>query len=135
MHLLTLPDRPRRWRLLILEDTGELLSADAKSQTGQALSRTLNVADGLVGQGFPTLVLVTTNDEIRALHPAIARPGRYASQIEFEALSNPEASAWLNGRGFAGDERQPRTLAELYAIADGFATPEIGRPLAGFASR
>ena len=124
MHLLTLPDRPRRWRLLILEDTGELLSADAKSQTGQGLSRMLNVADGLVGQGFPTLILVTTNDEIRALHPAIARPGRCASHIEFEALSDPEASGWLKGRGLAGDELGPEADCHRYLtvserLADG----------------
>ena len=33
-----------RWRLLVLEDTGELLAADAKERTGQGLSRLLNTS-------------------------------------------------------------------------------------------
>ena len=41
------------------EDTGELLSADARERSGQGLSRFLNVVDGLIGQGLRVLVLVT----------------------------------------------------------------------------
>src|SRR5438067_2299056 len=63
-------DDPDQWRLLVLEDTGELLSADAKERTGQGLSRFLNVVDGILGQGLRLLVLVTTNELLRHLHPA-----------------------------------------------------------------
>jgi hypothetical protein len=132
MHLLTRPGPSKEWRLLVLEDTGELLSADAKSRTGQGLSRLLNVVDGLIGQGFPTLVLVTTNELIRTLHPAIARPGRCASHIEFEPFSKDEAGAWLAGRQVDNDEGRSRTLAELYAIADGFAVPQRSQQTVGF---
>jgi hypothetical protein len=132
MHLLTRADHSKEWRLLVLEDTGELLSADAKSRTGQGLSRLLNVVDGLIGQSFPTLVLVTTNELIRTLHPAIARPGRCASHIEFEQLSEEEAGAWLAGREVNSDQLRARTLAELYAVADGFAAPESARKTVGF---
>jgi hypothetical protein len=52
-----------------------LLTADAKVVIGQGLSRFLNVVDGLIGQGLRVLVLVTTNEPIRTLHPAVARPG------------------------------------------------------------
>ena len=52
--------RERGWRLLVLEDTGELLTPDAKTVIGQGLSRFLNVVDGLIGQGLRVLVLVTT---------------------------------------------------------------------------
>jgi hypothetical protein len=38
-----------KWRLLVLEDTGELLAADANERTGQGLSRVLNVVDGIIG--------------------------------------------------------------------------------------
>jgi hypothetical protein len=31
-----------KWRLIVLEDTGELLGVDAKLDTGQGLSRLLN---------------------------------------------------------------------------------------------
>jgi hypothetical protein len=60
----------KAWRLLVLEDTGELLTPDAKSVIGQGLSRFLNVVDGLIGQGLRVLVLVTTNEPIKTLHPA-----------------------------------------------------------------
>jgi ribosomal protein L32 len=104
-------DEPEeKWRLLVLEDTGELLSADAKEKSGQALSRLLNVVDGLIGQGLRVLVLVTTNDEITAFHPAVSRPGRCAAQIEFAPLSPEEAAKWLGS-----DADAPATLAELYA--------------------
>lgn len=39
---------PRRWRLLLLEDCDELIRAEAKEGSGQALSRLLNLTDGLV---------------------------------------------------------------------------------------
>src|SRR5438552_1204993 len=51
------------WRLLVLEDTGELLSVDAKDRRGQGLSRLLNVCDGLLGQSLNVLVLITTNED------------------------------------------------------------------------
>ena len=99
-----------KWRVLILEDTGEMLGASAKAKTGQALSRLLNVVDGLIGQGLRVLVLITTNDELGELHPAVSRPGRCAAQLEFGPLSAEEASTWLGAEVEEGG-----TLAELYA--------------------
>lgn len=106
------------WRLLVLEDTGELLTADAKDRTGQGLSRLLNVADGLLGQGLRILVLVTTNEPVRSLHPAVSRSGRCLSNLEFPAFSYAEADAWLESRGASGDSTS-RTLASLFARLDG----------------
>ena len=108
------------WRVLLLEDTGELLSADARELMGQGLSRFLNVVDGLIGQGLRVLALVTTNEEIRRLHPAVARPGRAAANVEFAAFTPEEAEEWLAARGVEdGGPPEPRTLAELYAKAEG----------------
>jgi hypothetical protein len=107
------------WRLLVLEDTGELLTADAKERTGQGLSRLLNLVDGIVGQGLRLLVLVTTNDPLRRLHPAVARPGRCAARIEFERFSAEEASAWLAARGAREPTSGAATLAELFARLQG----------------
>jgi Domain of unknown function (DUF5925) len=116
-------DGPRRrvpqWRLLVLEDTGELLRPDAKSIIGQGLSRFLNVVDGLIGQGLRVLVLVTTNEEIGTLHPAVARPGRAAANIEFKPLTRDEASTWLEGHGVDGVVPATGTLASLYAVLEG----------------
>jgi hypothetical protein len=111
--------RKKPWRVLLLEDTGELLSADARAMMGQGLSRFLNVVDGLIGQGLRVLALVTTNEEIRRLHPAVARPGRAAANVEFGPLSADEAEAWLAGHGVEDGAPAPRILAELYAQVEG----------------
>jgi len=109
----------RLWRLLVMEDTGELLTADARERTGQGLSRFLNVVDGLIGQGLQIIVLVTTNEEIKRLHPAVARPGRCAANVMFDPLSRAEASEWLGQHGVDEEAAAARTLASLYAQAEG----------------
>jgi Domain of unknown function (DUF5925) len=121
----------KAWRLLVLEDTGELLTPDAKSVIGQGLSRFLNVVDGLIGQGLRVLVLVTTNEPIKALHPAVARPGRCAANIEFEPLTAEEASAWFERMGSDDRAEGTLTLAELYARFEGREIGDV--PPAGFA--
>jgi len=121
-----------KWRVLVLEDTGELLAADAKERTGQGLSRLLNVVDGIFGQGLRALVLVTTNEELKRLHPAVSRPGRCAATIEFAAFPAEEATRWLEDHGVALAPGSA-TLAELFAMAEGReARPP--RPPVGFAS-
>lgn len=112
-------DEDDRWQLLVLEDCDELIRADAKSDTGQALARLLNVTDGMVGQGLKVLVCITTNERLGQLHPAITRPGRCLAEIEVGPLPGPEARAWL-GRDLP-DGARSATLAELYAWRDGTA--------------
>ncbi len=119
------------WRLLILEDTGELLSAGARAQAGQGLSRFLNVVDGLIGQGLRILVLVTTNEEIGRLHPAVARPGRCAANIIFPAIPVEQANAWLHSRGSEEEVSSPATLASLYAVLEGWEAVQA-RQVSGF---
>jgi hypothetical protein len=122
-----------RWKLIILEDSGELLSNDAKQRTGQALSRLLNIADGLIGQGLKVLILITTNEEMDSLHEAISRPGRCASKIVFPRLSKDEAIEWVAANGLSTDVDGDMSLAELYGILEGFAkTPEQVKRSMGF---
>jgi hypothetical protein len=120
------------WRLLILEDSGEFLTMDAKARTGQALSRFLNVVDGLIGQGLRVLVLVTSNEALGRLHPAVSRPGRCIQKIRFQPFTTMEANAWLARHG---ETRSiggvSPTLAELYARLHGEDTDEQ-RPAVGF---
>lgn len=115
-------DVDQKWRVLILEDSGELLTTDAKSHVGQGLSRLLNVVDGMIGQGLRVLVLVTTNEDLGALHAAVSRPGRCLLNLEFDKLDPQEVREWfgvrqelvpplLLGRG--------ARLADLYAAVNG----------------
>ncbi len=112
-------DEEERWRLLILEDAGELITPDARAVTGQGLSRLLNVTDGPLGQGTRTMLLITTNEPVGRLHPATRRAGRCLADIEFTPLSRAEANAWLATRG--EERRVDRTtpLAELFGDAGG----------------
>lgn len=115
--LITEPDDEDKWRLFILEDTGELISADAKKNTGQGLSRLLNTVDGMIGQGLRFLVLITTNEKVDKLHPAIARPGRCAANILFKELYPTEIEAWAKHNEVEYDNTiQQATIADLYDV-------------------
>ena len=122
-----------RWRLLILEDCDELIRDEARQSAGQALSRLLNLTDGLVGQGRKVLIAITTNEELRRLHPAVTRPGRCLAQVEVVPFAPAEAGQWLGrhgpqqsgqpGAGAFLSVTSPVTLAELYALRSGRMPP------------
>lgn len=127
---------PPRWRLLVLEDCGEMLQPDARREVGQALSRFLNACDGLIGRGLRVLVLVTTNEPVAKLHEAVSRPGRCAARVEFERFDVSEAQAWLAERDAkltVADPNKP-TLADLFGIVEGFRQREQTRRPMGFAA-
>jgi hypothetical protein len=115
-----------RWRLLLLEDCDELIRGQAKHQTGQALSRLLNLTDGLLGQGRNVLVGITTNEDLERLHPAVVRPGRCLARIEVGPLTRAEATGWLGAPEGIG--REGATLAELYALRRGVTGPGMPGP-------
>jgi hypothetical protein len=112
----------RRWRLLLLEDCDELIVGEAKHASGQALSRLLNLTDGLLGQGRDVLIAITTNEDLSRLHPAVTRPGRCLAKIQLGPLPFGQAAQWLGRRDGIGPDGA--TLAQLYALRDG------GEPLA-----
>jgi hypothetical protein len=114
-------DENGRWRLLLLEDCDELIRGEAKHAAGQALSRLLNLTDGLVGQGRKVLVGITTNEDLERLHPAVVRPGRCLARIEVGRLTRAESVAWLGREEGVG--REGSTLAELYALRRGAGAP------------
>jgi hypothetical protein len=136
--------RPR-WRLLILEDCDELIRDEARQSAGPALSRLLNLTDGIVGQGRKVMIAITTNEDLRRLHPAVTRPGRCLAQVEVGAFPPAEAVQWLRQHGpqKPGPQKpghqqhsaaapalvtSPVTLAELYALRSGRVTAgEAGR--------
>jgi hypothetical protein len=121
-----------RWRMLLLEDCDELIRTEAKASTGQALSRLLNLTDGLLGQGRHVIVTITTNEDLTSLHPAVTRPGRSLAHVEVGRFGAPEAEAWLathapgvrlgslaaldNGRRGYDAARDGASLAELIAL-------------------
>ncbi|MFN0027354.1 MAG: DUF5925 domain-containing protein [Acidimicrobiales bacterium] len=130
LNALVLDDRgapeqnPPRWTLLVLEDCDELIRPDAKQARGQALSRLLNLTDGVIGQGLRVLVCLTTNEELWRLHPAVTRPGRCLAQLQVGRLDRGEAAEWLGGPDAAAQVARHvgpdgATLAELFALRNG----------------
>lgn len=102
-----------RYRLVVLEDSGELIRDNSKHSTGQALSRLLNISDGILGAGRKIIIAITTNEKITDLHPAVTRPGRCMVKAEIGALSVAESQKWI------GSEHvivEPMTIAELYHL-------------------
>ncbi len=124
------------WRVIVLEDSGEMLAPDAKVQIGQALSRLLNLSDGILGQGQKLLILVTTNEPLGRIHPGAARPGRCLSKIEFQPFTVDEAKKWLvdHGRSLEAETLGSRlSLADLFAMRDG-RTADDGGQQVGFSA-
>ena len=110
----------RRWKLIVVEDADELIRADAGRTSGASLGRLLNLTDGILGHGMRILLLITTNEPVRALHPAVVRPGRCLADVRFRPFTRHEATEWLDGH-----DRLPGgdvTLAELYRIRGGLDT-------------
>ncbi|OBH19503.1 DUF5925 domain-containing protein [Mycolicibacter sinensis] len=101
-----------RWQLIIAEDTDEYLRVTARQDAGAALGRLLNVTDGILGQGMRTIILLTTNEDISKLHPALTRPGRCLAEVGFQKFTVAQARAWLPADAPA--PTAPSSLAELY---------------------
>ena len=101
-----------RFRLVVAEDSDEFLRASARRDAGASLGRLLNVTDGVLGQGSDTIILLTTNEEIGRLHPALVRPGRCLAAVAFTEFSPAEAAEWL-GPEFP-KPTQPLSLADLF---------------------
>jgi hypothetical protein len=111
-----LEEAAERWRLIVVEDATRFVRSDADAKSGQAFGRLLNVTDGLLGQGLKVMVLITTNEPIKELHPALQRPGRCLADVEFSPFPASEASEWL---GYP--VREEKMLAELFAMGEEFS--------------
>jgi ATP-dependent 26S proteasome regulatory subunit len=78
---------------LWVSDNGKDCDELIRGEASQPLSRLLNLTDGLLGQGRQVLVAITTNEDLRRLHPAVVRPGRCLAHIEFGSLRSRAAAA------------------------------------------
>lgn len=128
LEILTHDVGKNKWHFVIMEDTGELMVPSANAEQGQGLSRLLNTVDGMIGQGLKVMFLITTNEDIKALHPAISRPGRCALDLQFEKFGMLEGTHWLRERGYSGPTLNKKiALADLYRLAGEQPVVEQGR--------
>ena len=103
-----------RWKVVVVEDADELVRADARRASGASLSRLLNLTDGILGHGMRVLLLLTTNEPLHGLHPAVVRPGRCLADVQFARFNQHQAAEWLEGR--ADPPAGETSLAELYRL-------------------
>ena len=116
-----------RWKVLVVEDADELIRADARVDAGASMSRLLNLTDGILGHGLRVLLLITTNEAMRGLHPAVIRPGRCLADVQFRPFAHRGGDvAGRSGHGPRGE----LTLAELYR-ARGDLDPVNAHPAEG----
>jgi len=133
LHVVTAEDQwwergnanSERWKVLVVEDADELIRADARRAAGASLGRLLNLTDGILGHGMRVLLLLTTNEPVHRLHPAVVRPGRCLADVQFSLFTRTQAAAWLGDAGKALPTGSC-TLAELYRLrgdVETIATP------------
>lgn len=113
------------FRVFIIEDALDLLLKENRKKMSPAMARLLNLTEGIIGQGFRVLVLITSNEDVTAVDPAFMRPGRCLQFLEFPSFDSNEAAEWLKRQELAADLHLVRgkggnmTLAELYALKPG----------------
>lgn len=118
-----------RWKVLVVEDTDELIRSDARLDGGASMGRLLNLTDGILGHGLRVLLLITTNEPMRGLHPAVVRPGRCLADVQFRPFTHSEADSWLEGS--APTPGGESTLAELYRARGSLDPVSAHRPAEG----
>jgi hypothetical protein len=106
--------RRRPLRLVIIEDSAALFGDACRSTPGFA--RLLNLSDGIIGQGLRVVFLLTTNEQLTGIDPALTRPGRCLAVSEFGELPVDVARRWLDARGVQARIESPQTLSELYRL-------------------
>jgi len=105
--------------VLVLEDSLNFIARENKKEFGSVMSRMLNVAEGILGQGVDVLLILTSNEESRNIDDAFLRPGRCKQALTFKAFSKEEGNTWLKAK--AEDkklscEKDRPVLADLYAM-------------------
>lgn len=120
--------------LLVLEDAADYILASSRGPKSAPIGRLLNLTDGLIGQGIKLMVLITTNEKLGTIDPAVSRPGRCLQVLEFPKFTQEQSRKWLTdqkafekvGDGSAG------TLADLYAKKHGFDPGTMSSEKLGF---
>lgn len=108
-------DKHDRLKVLVIEDALDFLLQENRKEMSPAMSRLLNLTEGLVGQGFKVLVLITTNEKVGQIDPAFTRVGRCLQVLEFQQFPRKQAIEWLKNHGIENPIEEEATLAELYA--------------------
>jgi len=115
------PDNPIR--LFIIEDHAELFTPRCRQNRG--LSTILNLTDGILGNDLRLIFLLTSNEHVEEIDPAIKRPRRCIGVTEFSRFTIDQALAWAGTENKEYFKRKLEKLnkpdyelVDLYAIQD-----------------
>ena len=84
-----------RWKVIILEDAGELFQVGARRAVGQDLSRLLNVTDGMLGQGARALFVITNERADRTVPRGCGAPGQVRLSCVVRAVARRAGEAMV----------------------------------------
>ena len=102
---------------------------DASDLHGPEHTRHYLETDGEYGHDWrngSSVLLLTTNEDVGRLHPAVVRPGRCLAQVPFERFPRAQAEARLGAGAQVPPESLP--LAELYALREERPADDPRRP-------
>lgn len=128
-------DEDKRLRVFVIEDGLKILETESREDLAEPMARLLNLTEGLIGQGFRILLLVTTNEDIKSIDPAMLRHGRCLQKLEFKSFTPGHAALWAREHeckipdALANEEI---TLAQLYAAKHGHIDETIDEATIGF---
>jgi hypothetical protein len=101
-------------RIVLIEDAPELFCTDL-CRNSPGFAKLLNLSDGILGQGQQLIFILTSNEPIDAVDPALLRKGRCIQSLEFRKFTEEEAVPWLLSHGKeASLAKGDMTLAELF---------------------
>lgn len=96
-------------KIFIIED-GENILSKRTSGSNQAVSNILNLSDGILGDIFNITFIITINNNLKTLDPALLRSGRLMVKQEFTKLENGKTIAEVVNDDPIVDEMTPSTI-------------------------
>lgn len=113
------PDNTPPLKLFIIEDGLNFLLRESRGHESGAMSRLLNLTDGILGQGLRLLFLVTSNEKEQDIDPAFLRAGRCLQRLKFSPFTADQARQWFKNANVEPTipikHDSLYTLSELYA--------------------
>lgn len=117
--------------ILILEDLDGLLLK--RSEGNHIMSKLLNVSEGVLSISNNKKIVITTNIiKMKDIDPALLRIGRCFGVWKFKKLSIPRGNDLLRVLGVEPALTEEKTVADIFAMANGFAQQKQIKNVIGY---
>lgn len=116
-----------KFRLLIIEDGLNNMLTETRHDKEGAVSRFLNLTDGILGQGLRLVFIVTSNEKVNEIDPAFLRKGRCLQELEFPEFEEGTAKEWLKNK--KSKVTLPVKKVPKYSLADMYAYINADDPM------